>query len=86
MDKLQAITLSNELQYVILSTLNYQDKAFILVSNITDENTTSDQLEIFKASQSEDGLNVETIEDITLYSEVKNIFEEKLKKFAQKAS
>ena len=82
MDKLEAITLENDLQYVIISTLNHKENAYILVANITGEET-GDELEIFKATQGESGLSVEDIEDENLYNEVKNIFDEKLKKFAQ---
>ena len=82
MDKLEAITLENNLQYVIISTLNHHENAYILVANITDEEP-SEELEIFKATQSEEGLKVEDIVDETTYNEVKSIFDEKLKKFAQ---
>ena len=82
MDKLEAITLENDLQYVIISTLNHKENAYILVANITGEET-GDELEIFRATQGESGLSVENIEDETLYNEVKNIFDEKLKRFAQ---
>ncbi|MBO4245627.1 MAG: DUF1292 domain-containing protein [Bacilli bacterium] len=82
MDKLEAITLENDLQYVIISTLNHKENAYILVANITGEET-GDELEIFRATQGESGLSVENIEDENLYNEVKNIFDEKLKRFAQ---
>lgn len=83
MDKLEAITLENDLQYVIISTLNHHDSAYILVANITGENETGDELEIFKATQGDDGLFVEDIADENVYNEVKNIFDEKLQRFAQ---
>ena len=82
MDKLEAITLENDLQYVIISTLNHHENAYILVANVSG-NETGDELEIFKATQSNGGLQVENIPDETTYNEVKNIFDEKLKKFAQ---
>lgn len=83
MDKLEAITLENDLQYVIISTLNHHNDAYILVANITGENETGDELEIFKATQDEEGLCVEDITDENIYNEVKSIFDEKLQRFAQ---
>ncbi len=82
MDRLEAITLENDLQYVIISTLNHHDNAYILVANITD-NEPSEELEIFKATQGSEGLKVEDIVDEATYNEVKSIFDEKLKKFAE---
>ena len=82
MEKLESITLDNNLQYVIISTLNHHENAYILVANITDNNP-GEELEIYKATQGNDGLKVEDIVDETVYNEVKSIFDEKLKKFAQ---
>lgn len=83
MDRLEKITLENDLQYVIISTLNHHENAYILVANVTEESTTGDELEIYKATQGEEGLSVEDIVDEITYNEVKNIFDEKLKRFAE---